>query len=422
MAGRLALFRRMPTPTPQMNDVLAVLAQFPNGATVDQIEQTLTPSVPAKTVRFWLKTLLERNQVVSDGALPTPHYRLAKAASVVPTRPAGAKRNVAQPMAQVAVPRPTNPLQPAAETSRTSATPVAAAVAAAPTNEASSVGATASVPAPTAESPMAVPRVVPEAFLDLFDSCVFSIVIGRHAKNTATIYLQQQAMQCFDSMRERTWFVRYGLARLDALTLEEAENCGVLPEQFEPWKLDYSPTKETDQPAAPERSPTAAAAEPVAKETNTRSKVARAPHLPLTRGAMIKEAIDLAEPLELGNVWQQSLASLKLLITWRRVGIAVAWGMAVSIISRKVVLAAVARAAAKGTATKLVAITGPLSYLMIPAAGVAWLIFRWNDCRKTDAKLQAIDYVATLLLGGIISLMAGSTIASILDTVIAFAT
>jgi hypothetical protein len=388
----------MPTPTPQAIDVIAVLARFPDGVTAEQIENEIKPPPPPKAVRYWLKMLVEKNQVGCDGPQATGRFRLLKPATAAAT-----KTETAAPV--IAPPVKAQPVPPSV--------PVAAPATSAPLTPPLAAG-------PAAAAPAAAIPVAPTPFEEQFESSVLRIVAGMSPKVTATVLLQQQAMQCFDTLNERKAFVRYGLARLDALTLEEAESYGIFPEQFEQWRPYYDQVTADGEQDDQEEQGTGDSGQ-AAGRAPTKARGTRVPRIPLTRGAVLREAVTLAEPLALGDVWERGMAALKSLITWRRVGIALGWGIFVCVVSQKLLMAMAARAnTPQGPNKAMLTLMGPLSYLMIPAAGLAWLVFRSNDCRKTGAKLEALDYGATLIGGGMVSLVVGKVIVSIFDMVISF--
>jgi hypothetical protein len=62
----------------RLEDIIAIVARFPEGATLEEIEGQLNPPVPRRTLQYWLSLLSEQGSIVVSGTAVTQRYRLAK--------------------------------------------------------------------------------------------------------------------------------------------------------------------------------------------------------------------------------------------------------------------------------------------------------------------------------------------------------
>jgi hypothetical protein len=123
------------------------------------------------------------------------------------------------------------------------------------------------------------------------------------------------------------------------------------------------------------------------------------------------------EPLQLGEAWQRGRVTVTQTITRRRAMIALVWAIAVYVGGRHLIYAAAVRVT--DPMAHSVAGTGAVvGYLMFPAAGLVWLFFRWLDRKKAGAKLDGTDFAATLLFGGIVTLIAAKIVVSVVTLLV----
>jgi len=276
----------------------------------------------------------------------------------------------------------------------------------------------------------ALPETDPEFDKMLQLSLPFLLTLKRSREQTRA-NLQHQAAQHEKTGAAMKAYIEYGLGRLDAFTLAEAQECGFTEEQYQAWSIAYHGGAAPAFPAPPPRDDDSAASTPLAP-TAVRSlpistAVAAAPALadPLDPGATrplprpptppgvgpapspfnaggrapdpSQEIGRALENLQLDRMFAWALAAAKQTVTWPRLAVCVAWALAV-----------------RGYLMHSLYLSLGVSVAMIVIAGAPWLYFRWRDRAGEQAHLEGRDIATALLAGGFVTMLFAKAVLSLL--------
>ncbi|HVU35806.1 MAG TPA: hypothetical protein VHE61_20370 [Opitutaceae bacterium] len=321
-----------PQPVQQLALLEIILRRHPNGASITDIARELAPPPENRTLERWLTMLIEQHRATQLASGDGPLY-----AAIAPAEP--------PPASAAAAPVATGPV-PAAQ--------------------------------PPSETASASTETNPETrFAELFDDAVVQIVVAAMPKGATTAVLQMQAARERIPLAQRLVYVAYAKQRLEALTRDEAEKIGILPENFDAWRRGWAetPTVPPPKPPAPVASPSTETVAPRMMARPTPDPEADDPVVQLadpetprpaartaaaTRGgtdelAEVLKGLNLAHTIPM---LASTVALGKELFTWKRVAIAIGWGLLVTYGIQRVLPA-----------------SGSLSLLQVPLIGLPWYGF-----------------------------------------------
>ncbi|HVU33694.1 MAG TPA: hypothetical protein VHE61_09685 [Opitutaceae bacterium] len=199
----------------ELDAVVAVIARFSNGATLDDIRDALPDHPAERTLRRWLTTLVETRRITQSGSARNTRYHVG-APAAIGLAPAAAG--------------PSSPAHPTVNKGTTPRSP-------------DSPPAAAASPSPG----------------ELLEFSIPQIVVGVMPPVSVTAFLQTQAMLYLPTLDERTRFVAYGRSVLDRLTADDAAaRFGITPEQYHLWRRHF-PVAGTTTPPLQDLAPPPAA-------------------------------------------------------------------------------------------------------------------------------------------------------------------
>lgn len=333
-----------PQPVQQLALLETALRRYPDGATLAELAREFSPPPDTRTLERWMRMLKEQNRVCETGADETRRFVLSSTAL--------------------------------AEAAGSATAPTAAAAS----------GETAAAPT--------------DRFAELFQDAVVQIVVVGMPPSQTTAMLQLQAAKERIPLEQRLSYVAYAKTRLEALKPEDMENFGITPETFAAWRRKWtaattpSPVAtppNTVETAAAKAAPVSSAEEPedpvvqlVPRETAPQAAGATA------AAATASDADELAEILKgigLARMVPMLKSTIELgkeLFSWKRVGIAVAWGLLVMYAIQRV-------------------LPGSVNYvLQLPLTGLPWYVFL-RASRRGGKKPTSREIVTAIADGGAVT-------------------
>lgn len=409
-------------PTPEQRAaILAAVAHASDGIALDAIARAVVPPPDSRRLKEWLDGLADEELVYAtgegrnalylavdpDGLLkaypeppPVPPATSSAPTSVTTSTPP-ADSPPAAPAA--ATPPPANPLQ---ETPTIISAPATTPPAATPNQQPPGIGGAA---AAGAGDPALHQTSDPE-FPLMLEMAIPTIVTFKFERTRTIAALRSQAAKNQKVGRGMGAYMKYALARLDALTAADVDACGITPAEFAAWKRVFSPPLES--PAAPPAanpaivSPSSALpprpkrpilGPDIPPDTRTDSAADESPSavsrrnapgddLPFSGGP---DLVKVVHAVHGGKLWGYAQVLAKSLLTWRRLPIVVGWAIALRLLflqdpfpSARLVLS------------------------LVPVAGIPWLLYRWGDRARERVGFSLGEAVVVLLLGGWVGLWA----------------
>lgn len=404
--------------TPEILDAIeAVLRQAPAGMTYDELANAFDPPANMTDLKVWLQALGDQRRCMFFRENGRMNCILPE---VLQRKSAG------------------NPVDGGAASDATARSSAGAGenTPAAPSDDAAAGGD----PGTTSDLADSGP------FVALFSQCVLPIVGGLMPRASATAFLQLQARPTFETPEERTAYVAYALAQLDAITPDYAPEYELTAEQVSAWRLIYDAAPSacragSPNPAvieypssgevanAPRRAPAATSVRGQpgrpANAGGARARVGTTARvtLPLRSPDLQREVqaavTDVAQDMarEMATTWDLRAAAkrageaMKATLTPGRGLFAVVWACAVFWAVQYYLKTAAMHATA--TSAQRIALLGQMVGLgTVPLCGLPWLGFRWWDVRTRDG-LTVVDVAMTLLVGGVLGLMLANVVVSL---------
>lgn len=328
-----------PQPVQQLALLETALRRYPDGATLAQLAREFSPPPDTRTLERWMRMLSEQKRVFEIGADQTRRYVAA-----------------------------TEPPSDSAD-STAGMTPA-------------TTGGETAAPSPT------------DRFAELFKDAVVQIVVVGMVPTQTTAVLQLQAAKERIPLEQRLAYVGYAKSRLEALKAEDMEQFGIMLESFAAWRTKWTAAAapapapaNTVETAAPKPAPISESEEPEEPVVQLAPR-ATARQAAAATASDADELADVLKGIGLAHFVPMLKSTVQLgkeLFTWKRFGIAVAWGLLVMYAMQRVLPGSV-----------------NLYVLQLPVTGMPWYVFL-RASRRGGRKPNSREIVTAIAGGGAVT-------------------